>query len=286
MSRQGMSNSSDLRYRLEGATGSRSLAEVHDRRDLADLEFVDVTIPALTGNRHDTMMQPMQQNSTPMDAKPSARAVESLLAPRLVALPRNFYEPSARRVAPRLLGHLLVRSTTRGFIGGIIVETEAYLENDPACHAYRGPTNRNRAMFGPPGRAYVYFIYGNHWCFNAVCRGSGVGEAVLIRAIEPVFGLEAMNENRAVSRRRDLTSGPAKLCESMAIDRTHNHCDLCDPTSPVFISENPHYRSVIRRLGPKATATRIGISQAADLPLRFCLNGSEFVSRRARQTRS
>jgi len=119
-----------------------------------------------------------------------------------------------------------------------------------------------------------------------VCRGSGVGEAVLVRALEPVFGLEAMNDNRAVSRRRDLTNGPAKLCEAMAIDRTHDHCDLCNPSSPVFIAENPHHRSVIRRLGPKATTTRIGISQAADLTLRFYFDGSEFVSRRARQTRS
>jgi DNA-3-methyladenine glycosylase len=207
-------------------------------------------------------------------------ALRDLLAPTLAPLPREFYAPDAGHVARLLLGHVLVRNTRLGFLGGIIVETEAYLADDPACHAFRGPTPRNRAMFGPPGYAYVYFIYGNHWCFNAVCRGEGVGEAVLIRAVVPVFGLQAMHRNRPVARRRELTNGPGKLCEALRIDRRHDHCDLCDPRSPVFIASNPHRAPVMRRLGPVETTIRIGIQKAAQLPLRFLLERSEFVSRR------
>ncbi len=113
-----------------------------------------------------------------------------------VPLPRAFYEPPADKVAPRLLGHWLLRRTRRGWCGGPIVETEAYLWDDPACHAAPGLRPRNRVMFGPPGHAYVYFIYGAHYCVNAVCRPAGTGEAVLIRAIEAVVGQEIMEENR------------------------------------------------------------------------------------------
>ena len=213
-------------------------------------------------------------------AAPRAPALKTLLAPTLTPLPRDFYAPGARRVASRLLGHLLVRNTRLGFLGGIIVEAEAYLADDPACHAFRGPTPRNRAMFGPPGHAYVYFIYGNHWCFNAVCHAEGVGEAVLIRALEPMFGLRAMHQNRPIARRRELTNGPGKLCEALAIDRQHDGCNLCDPAAPIFIASNPYRDTVMRRLGPMVTTTRIGIEKAAELPLRFVLERSEFISRR------
>jgi DNA-3-methyladenine glycosylase len=196
-------------------------------------------------------------------------------------LPVSYYEPSAKLVAPKLLGHFLVRQTSAGPCGGVIVETEAYLADDPACHGFRRETPRNRAMFGPPGRAYVYFIYGNHYCFNAVCGAAGIAEAVLLRAIEPAFGEALIRANRPVTKLRDLTNGPAKFSEALAIDRALDGEDLCDPASPVFVAANPDWKRVRRQLGPLVTTTRIGITRAAKLPLRFYLGGSEFVSRRA-----
>ncbi len=147
-------------------------------------------------------------------------------------LPRSIFAPSARVVARRLLGHWLVRRTPAGFCGGPIVETEAYLHDDPACHAFGGETARNRVMFGPPGRAYVYFIYGNHFCVNAVCRGAGKAEAVLIRAVEAQFGLEILRQNRPGHADLQLTNGPGKLCAALAIGRELDGADLCDTASP------------------------------------------------------
>lgn len=195
-------------------------------------------------------------------------------------LPRSFYEPSPKIVAPKLLGHYLVRNTPTGPAAGLIVETEAYLSDDPACHAARGLTPRNKVMFGPAGHSYVYLIYGYHFCINAVCRPVGVGEAVLIRALEPVCGDEFMKRERLVSREFDLTNGPAKLCQAMAIDRSLDGIDICDPTSAVFVAENPDIRKIVRAKGPIVTTTRIGITKAAALPLRFYLDGSKFVSKR------
>jgi DNA-3-methyladenine glycosylase len=180
-----------------------------------------------------------------------------------------------------LLGHWLVRRIPGGCCGGIIVETEAYLAHDPACHGFKRETPRNRAMYGPPGHAYVYFVYGNHWCFNAVCRPAGVAEAVLVRAIEPEFGRRLMEEERAVARQRDLTNGPAKLCAALAIDRAQDRADLCATESPVFVACNPARERLLVDRGPMIRTTRIGIRQAADWPLRFYIGGSEYVSRRA-----
>src|SRR5690242_19646501 len=115
---------------------------------------------------------------------------------RLEPLPRSFFEPSARGVAPLLLGHWLIRQSLAGPVGGPIVETEAYLVDDPACHAAPGLTLRNRVMFGPPGHGYVYLIYRYHFCVNAVCQPAGVAEAVLIRAVEPAVGQEFMRVQR------------------------------------------------------------------------------------------
>ena len=199
----------------------------------------------------------------------------------LVPLPRKFYEPSARVVAPKLLGHWLIRRTPRGPCGGPIVEVEAYIKGDPAAHSFIGLTPRNRVMWGPPGHSYVYFIYGNHYCVNAVCRPAGAAEAILIRAVEPLVGLELMQAWRAVARPHLLTNGPGKLCAAMNIDRSLDGADLCDTNSPLFIARNPRLAGFLNQRGPIITTTRIGITKAASLPLRFYLEGSPFVSRRA-----
>ncbi|MDB6028544.1 MAG: 3-methyladenine glycosylase [Verrucomicrobiales bacterium] len=183
-------------------------------------------------------------------------------------------------VALQLLGQLLIRQTANGFCGGAIVEVEAYLRDDPACHASRGETPRNRTMFGEHGHSYVYLIYGYHCCVNAVCQPKGVAEAVLIRAVEVTFGEEVMRQNRRIPELRDLTNGPAKLCAAMNIDRQLDTVDLCDVNSPLFIAKNPALELFRKERGPIVTTTRIGISKAADLPLRFYLDGSPFISKR------
>jgi DNA-3-methyladenine glycosylase len=198
----------------------------------------------------------------------------------MAPLPRSFFEPSASVVAPQLLGQLLIRRTPRGLAGGVIVETEAYLTDDPACHAYRGRTKRNGAMYGEPGHAYVYFIYGNHWCFNTVCRPVGVGEAVLVRAIEPTLGEEFMSRQRPVANTRELTNGPGKLCQALLINRELDAADLCNARSPIFIATHSRLEEVVALRGPKVTTTRIGLTKAAHLPLRFFLERSPWVSAR------
>jgi DNA-3-methyladenine glycosylase len=195
-------------------------------------------------------------------------------------LPRSFYEPSAKVVAPALLGHFLIRNTPDGPCGGAIVETEAYLVGDAACHAAPGMTKRNRVMFGPAGHVYVYLIYGFHYCVNAVCQPAGTAEAVLIRAVEATFGENLMSVHRPVSKPRELTSGPGKLCQAMNITRTLDGVDLCDAHSALFVAENPELKKFRKEKGPLVTTTRVGITKAAALPLRFYLAGSEFVSRR------
>jgi DNA-3-methyladenine glycosylase len=199
---------------------------------------------------------------------------------RFRALARRFYEPSAEAVAPALLGHWLIRRTPEGLCGGPIVETEAYLVGDPACHGAPGPTARNRVMFGAPGHGYVYFIYGNHYCVNAVCQPAGVAEAVLIRAVEAELGEDLMRGRRSVKATRDLTNGPAKLCEAMGIDRGLDGVDLCDADSGLFVARNPKVAQFRRERGPVITTKRVGLTKAADLPLRFYLEGSAAVSQR------
>ncbi len=205
---------------------------------------------------------------------------------RLEPLPRAFYQPSARVVAPRLLGHWLVRRHPLGLAASRIVETEAYIKDDPACHAYGGLTNRNRAMWGEPGRAYVYLIYGFYFCFNTVCRPPGDAEAVLVRAVDVAVGRDWLLSNRPVPHEHQLTSGPGKLCAALRIDRGLDAVDLCDPASPIFICRNPAFRSYRRQLGPVVTTTRIGLTQAADWPLRYYLDGSPYVSKRRRRPKA
>ena len=205
---------------------------------------------------------------------------------KLVPLPRKFYAPSAQVVAPLLLGHWLVRNTPEGPCGGLIVETEAYVTNDAACHAAPGKTKRNRTMWEEPGHSYVYLIYGFHFCFNAVCCPEGIAEAVLIRAIEPAVGENFMHRRRPVAKLHDLTNGPAKLCSAMNIERHLDGVDLCDAKSPLFIARNPSSELFQKQRGPIVTTKRIGITKAAELPLRFYLNGSLFVSKRGKPLHS
>jgi DNA-3-methyladenine glycosylase len=193
-------------------------------------------------------------------------------------LSKSFFTPSASLVAARLLGHWLIRRTETGYCGGPIVETEAYLHGDPASHGFIGETARTRVMFGPPGYTYVYFIYGNHYCVNAVCRRPGIAEAVLIRAIEPKFGLDFLRLNRPARPDHQLTNGPGKLCAAMKIDLTQNGADLCDPNSPLFIARNTALGKFRRLHQPLLVTKRIGITKGADSPLRFCLAGSRYVS--------
>jgi DNA-3-methyladenine glycosylase len=199
------------------------------------------------------------------------------------ALPRSFYEPSAKVVAPELLGHFLIRNTPDGPVGGPIVETEAYLVGDAACHGAPGPTARNRVMFGEPGHTYVYLIYGFHFCVNAVCRPIGIAEALLIRAVEVEFGEHEMRRQRKVVKTEELTNGPGKLCQALNITRSLDGTDLCDTASELFIAVNPGVRAFRKARGPMITTTRIGITKAAALPLRFYLQASKFVSRRLRE---
>jgi DNA-3-methyladenine glycosylase len=164
------------------------------------------------------------------------------------------------------------------------VETEAYLHDDPSCHGYGRQTPRNRILYGPPGYSYVYFIYGNHHCFNTVCRPAGCAEAVLVRAIEASLGQDLMRRYRSVSATHQLTNGPGKLCAALDIGHDLNGVNLCDAASPLFIARHADRERVVRQLGPKVKTTRIGLSIAAHLPLRFYLAGSEFVSRKGPKT--
>lgn len=184
----------------------------------------------------------------------------------------DFFERGTEDVARALLGTWLVHDSPEGRTVGRIVETEAYLGRlDPASHAYRGPSARNRAMFGPAGHAYVYFIYGMHHCLNVVTAREGVGEAVLLRALEPLEGIDLMEARRGTRSLRALCSGPAKLVSAMGVTRAHDGADLRSGPLRLVAAEKPPERV---RCGP-----RVGITKAADLPLRFHLEGSPFVSR-------
>jgi DNA-3-methyladenine glycosylase len=176
-------------------------------------------------------------------------------------LPREFYLQDTISAARALVGKLLVHNTPEGAISGRIVETEAYLRGDPACHANRGMTERNRVMFGPPGHAYVYFTYGMHFCMNAVTQPEGEAEAVLIRALQPIEGIELMARNRKVTEPRNLCSGPGKLTQALGLNRAHNGLDLTN--SCLIIADGGE------EVGNIVVTTRIGIKVFMDKPWRF-----------------
>jgi len=199
---------------------------------------------------------------------------------RVRPLSVEFYDRDPRLVARGLLGKVLVREADGEGMAGRIVEVEAYLgSDDAAAHAAAGLTPRNRVLFGPPGRSYVYFIYGNHYCLNVSCLPDGVAGGVLFRALEPLAGLEAMARNRGLTGeltergRRLLTTGPGRLCEAMKITRARdNDLDLTMPESGIWIGDDGARRPRI------AVTPRIGITKSADHPLRYIIAGNEFVS--------
>jgi DNA-3-methyladenine glycosylase len=186
---------------------------------------------------------------------------------------RAFFVRPVLEVARDLVGCVV----THGDTAGVIVETEAYHHSEPASHAFVGVTPRTRTLFGPPGRAYVYFSYGMHSLLNAVCEPEGVGAAVLIRALEPVAGIDHMRERRGVEAVRGLCSGPGKLTQALGIGLELNDTDLL--RGPILISERPRaWRNAAIEVD-----VRVGITKAADLPWRFVAAGSRYVSRPARR---
>lgn len=186
-------------------------------------------------------------------------------------LPRAFYARPAAEVAVDLLGKTLVHTLPEGRIAGKIVETEAYIgADDPGSHAFRGPTPRNRVMFGPAGFAYVYLSYGMHSCMNVVTDVPGTAGAVLLRALEPLEGIEYMAHRRNGRPLTEFCNGPGKLCQALSITRECNGADL--DSSSLSIEDAPAPTGI-------AGSTRIGLSAGRDLPLRFYLAGNPFVSR-------
>jgi DNA-3-methyladenine glycosylase len=186
-----------------------------------------------------------------------------------VTLDRAFYARPVLEVARDLVGC----TVTHGATAGVIVETEAYHHSEPACHAYVGLTPRTETLFGPPGVAYVYRSYGIHALLNAVCEAEGEGTAVLIRALEPLEGVDVMREQRGMEREEDLCSGPGKLTQALGIDVSENGTSLLD--GPIRIGPPPAGQPA----PDLAIGPRIGITRAVELPWRFCALGSRCVSR-------
>lgn len=188
-------------------------------------------------------------------------------------LPREFYDRPAPEVARDLLGRLLLADSDEGIVGGLIVETEAYLAvGDPGCHAARSCTPRNQAMFGPPGQAYVYRIH-RCVCLNVVTGPEGVPEAVLIRALQPLYGLDAMHRRRGQQAERQLCSGPGKLCQALAVTLEDHQADLT--ASRLWIEGEG-------QAGPVVNTTRIGLraDKGAELLLRYYLAANQYISKR------
>jgi DNA-3-methyladenine glycosylase len=195
-------------------------------------------------------------------SKPSAVIPASLGKP----LKRSFFDRSVHVVAPDLIGATFLVNG----VGGTIVEVEAYHHSEPAAHSFRGPTPRNMVMFGPAGFSYVYRSYGIHWCVNFVCEGQGSASAVLIRALAPTHGIAAMRHRRGLHDERSLCAGPGKLCEALGITIAHSELPLDRP--PIALHARTGKAEVI-------AGARIGITKAVELPWRYGLKGSKFLSK-------
>jgi len=180
---------------------------------------------------------------------------------------RRFFDRSVHEVAPDLIGTTLLVDG----VGGIIVEVEAYHHSEPAAHSFRGPTPRNMVMFGPPGFSYVYRSYGIHWCVNFVCEEAGSASAVLIRALQPTHGIPAMRRRRGLHDERALCSGPGKLCEALGITIKHSELPLDQP--PIALHARTGQPEIVKGI-------RIGLTKAVELPWRYGLKDSKFLSKR------
>jgi DNA-3-methyladenine glycosylase len=201
---------------------------------------------------------------TPIDI--NAKPAQATTPPLGKRLKRGFFARSVHEVAPDLIGATLLVDG----IGGVIVEVEAYHHTDPAAHSFRGPTPRNAVMFGPPGFSYVYRSYGIHWCVNFVCEQEGSASAVLIRALEPMHGVGAMRRRRGLDDVRALCSGPGKLTNALGITQRHNGRALDAP--PFALHSRTAKVDVV-------TGLRIGLTKAVELPWRYGLRGSKFLSK-------
>ena len=208
------------------------------------------------------------------------------MTPSPAPLARSFFARNPRRVARELVGKVLVRQSDGHLLAARIVEVEAYLgETDPAAHAAAGNTARTSVLFGPPGYAYVYFIYGNHYCLNVSCERQGKAGSVLFRSLDPLLGIDEMASARGIELQspRDLpklTSGPGRLAEAFGITRARdNGCDLTSTASGLWIGDDG-FRAMKIQITP-----RIGITKAADQPLRYILAGNAFVSGRKTPSR-
>ena len=202
---------------------------------------------------------PILMAKSPVSADPSSAGLGRPLR-------RGFFGRSVHKVAPDLIGATLLVDG----VGGVIVEVEAYHHTEPAAHSYRGPTPRNLVMFGPPGFVYVYRSYGIHWCVNFVCEQEGSASAVLIRALQPTHGMAAMRRRRGLNDERLLCSGPGKLTQALGITDKHNGLPLDAP--PFALRARPQAPDI-------ATGLRIGLTKAVELPWRYGLKGSKFLSK-------
>lgn len=206
------------------------------------------------------------------------------LPPATTVVTKRFLSRETVEVAKGLLGAFLVHHSRQGTTVGRIVETEAYLgTGDPACHAARGKTPRNSIMFGPPGYNYVYFIYGMYYCYNIVTGKPGVGEAVLIRALEPISGIPLMKKRRKTDDLKNLCSGPGKLVLAMGIDKQHNGLSILEGPIQVVQPKRSSLGTRGENIEGKEiiSTSRIGIKAGSNLPLRFLIRDSVFVSRPA-----
>jgi DNA-3-methyladenine glycosylase len=188
-----------------------------------------------------------------------------------VKLRKSFFARSVHEVAPELVGATMLFDG----VGGRIVEVEAYDHEDPAAHGYRGKTARNAAMFGPPGRAYVYRSYGIHWCLNLVCEDEGTASAVLLRALEPTHGLDVMAKRRGTAEPRLLCSGPGRLCQALGVTGEHDGLRLDQAPFELYARDDVEV----------VTGWRIGITKAAEKPWRYGEAGSKFLSRSIKRRR-
>ena len=193
-------------------------------------------------------------------------------------LPWTFYQKNVLQIAPKLLGKYLVRKEEKHYLVGKIVEVEAYADKvDEASHSFRGPTKRNEVMFGPAGKLYVYFIYGNHYCCNIVCDKEGIGSAILIRGLEPIDGVEVMAERRFLNTELtkkqflNMSNGPGKICKALNISKIENGIDLCGEEIFLAEGEKVSKKNVVQ-------SSRIGINKSKELPWRYFIKDNPFVS--------